>query len=173
MKLRSTSIEVAYDPRDMNQIYIPSNDGKSFDICFLLDTSEQYKGNTLDEIEFYQEYLEELKAEQFVEQKNNSINTDATIEDIIKKAKSEKKKQPKPTSKTEQVRNIKVNRQAEKALQREEEKFDLVDREAKMNQQPTQILEFPKIKEESPKKSSSGIMSKLKRKRDEQFGEDE
>ena len=42
-----------------------------------------------------------------------------------------------------------------------------------MNQQPTQILEFPKIKEESPKKSSSGIMSKLKRKRDEQFGEDE
>ena len=173
VKLRSTSIEVAYDPRDMNQIYIPSNDGKSFDICFLLDTSEQYKGNTLDEIEFYQEYLEELKAEQFVEQKNNSINTDATIEDIIKKAKSEKKKQPKPTSKTEQVRNIKVNRQAEKALQREEEKFDLVDREAKMNQQPTQILEFPKIKEESPKKSSSGIMSKLKRKRDEQFGEDE
>ena len=173
VKLRSTSIEVAYDPRDMNQIYIPSNDGKSFDICFLLDTSEQYKGNTLDEIEFYQEYLEELKAEQFVEQKNNSINTDATIEDIIKKAKSEKKKQPKPTSKKEQISNIKVNRQAEKALQREEEKFDLIESEIKLNQQPTQILEFSKIKEESPKKSSSGIMSKLKRKRDEEFGEDE
>lgn len=94
MKLRSTSIEVAYDPRDMNQIYIPSNDGKSFDICFLLDTSEQYKGNTLDEIEFYQEYLEELKAEQFVEQKNNSINTDATIEDIIKKLNQKRKSSP-------------------------------------------------------------------------------
>ena len=94
VKLRSTSIEVAYDPRDMNQIYIPSNDGKSFDICFLLDTSEQYKGNTLDEIEFYQEYLEELKAEQFVEQKNNSINTDATIEDIIKKLNQKRKSSP-------------------------------------------------------------------------------
>lgn len=173
VKLRSTSIEVAYDPRDMDQIYIASDDGRSFDICFLLDTSKQYKGNMLEEIEFYQEYLEELKAAQFVEQKNNSINTDAAIEEIIKKAKSEKKKQPKPTSKAEQIRNIKVNRQAEKALQREEEKFDLIDRETNVNQQPTQILEFPKPKEEPVKKPSSSLMSKLKRKRDEEFGEDE
>lgn len=173
VKLRSTSIEVAYDPRDMDQIYIPSNDGRSFDICFLLDTSKQYKGNMLEEIEFYQEYLEELKAAQFVEQKNKSINTDVAIEEIIKKAKSEKKKLPKPTSKSEQVSNIKVNRQAEKVLQRGEEKFDLVNRETKVNQQPTQILEFPKRKEEPVKKTSSSLMSKLKRKRDEEFGEDE
>jgi len=173
VKLRSTSIEVAYDPRDMDQIYIPSNDGRSFDICFLLDTSKQYKGNMLEEIEFYQEYLEELKAAQFVEQKNKSINTDVAIEEIIKKAKSEKKRLPKPTSKSEQVSNIKVNRQAEKVLQRGEEKFDLVNRETKVNQQPTQILEFPKRKEEPVKKTSSSLMSKLKRKRDEEFGEDE
>lgn len=172
VKLRSTSIEVAYDPRDMDQIYIPSNDGKNFDICFLLDISKQYKGNMLDEIEFYQEYLEELKAAQFAEQKNNSINTDVAIEEIIKKAKSEKKKQHNPTSKAEQVRNIKANRLAEKALQREEEKFDLVDRKSNMNQQPTQILEFPKAKEETVKNPSASLMSKLKRKRDEEFGED-
>lgn len=173
VKLRGSSIEVAYDPRDMDQIYIPSDDGRSFDVCFLLETSKQYKGNILEEIEFYQEYLEELKAAQFVEQKNNSINTDVAIEEIIKNAKAEKKKQPKLSSKAEQVRNIKVNRQAEKALQREEEKFDLVDRQVKENQQPAQVLAFPKVKEDPPKKTGSSLMSKLKRKRDEEFGEDE
>ena len=34
LKMKNQSIEIVYDPRSMNQIYIPHNGGKSFDICY-------------------------------------------------------------------------------------------------------------------------------------------
>lgn len=37
------SIEIVYDPRNMNNIYIPFDDGSSYDECYLVSTSIQYK----------------------------------------------------------------------------------------------------------------------------------
>ncbi|MGP7816534.1 Mu transposase C-terminal domain-containing protein [Niallia sp. 01092] len=61
LKMKNKSIEVVFDPREMNQIYIPHSDGRNFDICYLLDSSHQYKNNSLEEIEFYQQLLQEIK----------------------------------------------------------------------------------------------------------------
>ncbi|MFT9849998.1 Mu transposase C-terminal domain-containing protein [Aneurinibacillus sp. REN35] len=41
IKYKNTSIEILYDPRDMNHIYIPHTDGRGYDSCYLLPTSEQ------------------------------------------------------------------------------------------------------------------------------------
>ncbi|EON70942.1 Mu transposase C-terminal domain-containing protein [Lysinibacillus sphaericus] len=170
VKLKNKSIDIVYDPRAMEQIYISHTDGRNFDSCFLLDTSAQYKGDSLEEIEFYQQLLQEVKAEERNKQQENIINTDAEIEAIVKKAISEKKTVSTNKSKSERIRDIKVTRAAEKQLNREDEKFDLVD---KPEMPATQVVKFPMKTDEPPKKSSSRLMEKLKRKRDEEFGKDE
>ncbi|MBS4192854.1 transposase [Bacillus sp. FJAT-49705] len=169
-KLKNKSIDIVYDPRVMDQIYIPHTDGRSFDVCYLLDTSAQYKGDTLEEIEFYQQLLQEVKAEELNKQRENIINTDAAIEEIVKKAIKEKKAVPTNTTKVEKIRDIKVNRAVEKQLNREDEKFDLVD---KPEIPVAKVVEFPMKTEEPPKKSGSRLMNKLKKKRAEEFGKDE
>lgn len=172
LKMKNQSIEVVFDPRSMNQIYIPHSDGQNFDICYLLDTSEQYKGDSLEEIEFYQQLLQETKRQETNKQVESTVNTDAAIESIIKQATKQKKEAPfQPVSKSEKLKDIRVNRQAEKLVNREVEKFDLTE---KLKSQPAQVVEF--IKKETPlttQKSSSRLMDKLRKKRDEQFGKDD
>lgn len=173
LKMRNRSIEAVFDPREMSQIYIPHTDGRGFDTCYLLETSSQFKSNILEEIEFYQELIQEAKRQETDKQKENTLNVDATIESIIHQAKKEKKQTaPSNISKTEKVKNIKLNRQAEKMINREEEKFDLIEKTVrdtsqviKFNQKNTEVVE-------TSKKSTSRLMDKLRKKRDEEFGKD-
>lgn len=171
LKYRKKSIEILYDPRNMNHLYIPHADGCNFDTCYLLDTSEQFKGTFFEEIEFFQELREELKKAETINQIENTINVDAEIESIIEEAVTEKESTvPTNISKSEKVKDIRVNRQAEKIMNRNLEKFDLVD---KVNEQPAQVVEFtskPAKSEALPKKSNSRLMEKIKKKRDEEFG---
>ncbi|MEK4487661.1 Mu transposase C-terminal domain-containing protein [Psychrobacillus sp. FSL H8-0484] len=140
VKLKSSSIEVLYDPREMNQIYIPHADGRNFDSCYLLDTSLEYKSDTLEEIGFYRELLQEVKAEEQAKQRENTINADLAIEEIVKKAMKEKKQTVSQTlNKAEKLRDIRVNRKVEKALNREDEKFDLVN---KPNDLRADVIDF-------------------------------
>ncbi|QBJ66103.1 transposase [Bacillus anthracis] len=172
LKMKNQSIEVVFDPRSMGQIYIPYADGRSFDTCYLLDTSTQYKGDSLEEIEFYQQLLQETKAREANKQTENTINTDVAIESIIKQAVKQKKEADiQLTSKAEKLKDVRANRQAEKLMNREEEKFVLAE---KTKSEPAQVVEFQnKEMAASPThKSSSRLMEKLKRKRDEEFEKD-
>ncbi|OZI11271.1 transposase [Bacillaceae bacterium SAS-127] len=173
LKMKNPNIEVVFDPRSMDQIYIPHSDGQNFDICNLLDISEQYKGDSLEEIEFYQQLLQETKKQEANKQVESTVNTDAAIESIIKQAVKQKKEAPvQPVSKSEKLKDIRVNRQVEKLINRKEEKFDLAE---KAKSQPAQVVEFPKneVTPSPTQKSSSRLMDKLRKKRDEEFGKDE
>ncbi|GAA0313995.1 hypothetical protein GCM10008967_00630 [Bacillus carboniphilus] len=173
-KMRNHSIEIVFDPRDMSKIYIPHTDGRGFDTCYLLDTSSQYKGNTLEEIEYYHELIQEARHQEANKQKENTLNMDGAIESIIQKAKKEKKQTiVSNVSKAEKVKNISANRQAEKIMNREEEKFTLTE---KPIIDTCQVVEFTKKNSETveiPKKSTSRLMDKLRKKRDEEFGKDQ
>lgn len=172
LKMKNQSIEVVFDPRSMSQIYIPYADGRSFDTCQLLDTSTQYKGDSLEEIEFYQQLLQETKARETNKQIETTINTDVAIESIIKQAVKQKKEADiQLTSKAEKLQDVRANRQAEKLMNREEEKFVLAE---KAKSELAQVVEFQnKEMAASPtQKSSSRLMEKLKRKRDEEFEKD-
>lgn len=171
LKLKNTSIEVLYDPREMNQIYIPHSDGRDFDTCYLLDTSFEYKGDTLEEIEFYQNLLQEAKAEEQVRQRENTINADLAIEEIVKQAmKNKKQSEPQRINKSEKLRNIRENRQVEKVLNRESEKFDLSPDKVSESAEVIDFATKEKVDEAPPKKSPSRLIQKLKKKRDEEFG---
>jgi len=169
LKMKNQSIEIVYDPRSMNQIYIPHNGGKSFDICYLLDTSVQYKDNSLDEVEFYKQLLQEVKSNEKNQQLENTVNTDSAIELIIKEATNQKKNMLNLNqTKAEKLKNIKVNRQAEKLMNRQDEKFDL---DVGKKSGKAEVVSFNK--KETNHHSSSRLMTKLRKKRDEQLGKDD
>lgn len=162
-----------YDPRHLDKIYIPSDNGMDYETCILLEPSQQYKLDFLEDVVFQQQLRNELEEER-AKQIQLTINADTMMEQIIKAAEKKKKQaQHQPTSKKEKLAAIRDNKAIEKVANREEEKFDLASTVA---DQPTEIIDFTsrtKLEQQAERKSSSRLMEKLKRKRDEQFGKDE
>lgn len=173
-KLKNKSIDIVYDPRHLDKIYIPSDNGMDYETCILLEPSQQYKLDFLEDVVFQHQLRNELEEEERAKQIQLTINADTMMEQIIKAAEKKKKQaQHKPTSKKEKLEAIRDNKAAEKFANREEEKFDLAPTIA---EQPAEIIDFTsrtKLEQQPEEKPSSRLMDKLKRKRDEQFGKDE
>lgn len=173
LKLKNRSVEVVYDPRDVEKIYIPHDDGMGFETCILLEPSQQYKGDFLEEIVFQGQLRNELEEIERSNQIQLTVNSDVAIEKIIKKAEKNKKQSfNQPTSKKAKIASIRDNKDVEKQLNRENEKFDLSPAEVI---ETAEIIDFStkeKIEDSPLKKSSSRLMDKLKKKRDEEFGKE-
>jgi hypothetical protein len=173
LKLKNKSIEIVYDPRNVEKIYIPHDGGMDFEICSLLEPSYQYKHDFLEEIIFQQQLRNELEEIERSKQVQLTINTDVMLEDIINNAKKKKKQsQHQATSKKEKLASIRDNKAIEKELNRQVEQFDL---ESEQNDQKASVIDFAKkekVEEETTKKSSSRLMDKLRKKRDEEYGKD-
>lgn len=173
LKLKNRSLEIVYDPRHIEKIYIPYDNGTDFEICILLEPSQQYKGDFLEEIIFHQQLRNELEEMERTNQIQLTVNTDAALEEIIKKAAKNKKQSfNQPTNKKAKIAAIRENKDVEKQLNREAEKFDLSPNKVSETADVIDFVTKEKIDERSPKKSSSRLMEKLKKKRDEEFGKD-
>ncbi|EMY4799658.1 transposase [Bacillus pacificus] len=173
LKLKNRSLEIVYDPRHIEKIYIPHDNGMDFETCILLEPSQQYKGDFLEEIVFQQQLRNELEEMERTNQIQLTVNTDAALEEIIKKAvKNKKQSFNQPTSKKAKIAAIRDNKDVEKQLNRETEKFDLSPNKVSEVAEVIDFVTKEKIDETPPKKSSSRLMEKLKKKRDEEFGKD-
>ncbi|MGF0004693.1 Mu transposase C-terminal domain-containing protein [Bacillus altitudinis] len=172
-KLKNKSVSIVYDPRHLDRIYIPNDDGLDYETCILLEPSEQYKTDFLEDIVFHQQLRNELEEEERSKQVQLTINTDTMMEQIIKTAKEKKKNTLyKPTSKKQKLDAIRDNKENEKQINRQEEKFDL---SPSVKDEDAEIIDFAtrkKIEEQPVKKGTSRLMGKLKRKRDEELGKD-
>lgn len=132
-------IEISYDPRNMDYIYIREENGLSFDKCFLLEHQQRYKGKVVEEINYLLEYekLKEIKSKEKTLQSKVDLNSE--IEEIVKQAIEEtSQKQTDVISKRSRIKNIRQNRNAEKMIQREEEAFELDNR----NIENSEIIPF-------------------------------
>jgi len=119
-------IEVVYDPRNMNQIYIPYKDGKGYEICYLLEKNKQYKDCILEEIIFQEELKQELIEWERNKQNQLNIDLDKEIDNIVKKAKIQKENTAiRTTSKNKKLKGIRNNRRLEKEIRRKEEAFEI------------------------------------------------
>ncbi|QXE01941.1 Mu transposase C-terminal domain-containing protein [Terribacillus sp. DMT04] len=171
LKLKNRSVEVVYDPRNVEKIYIPHDDGMDFETCILLEPSQQYKEDFLEEIVFQQQLRNELEEIERRNQIQLTVNTDAAMEEIIKKAvRNKKQSYNQPTSKKAKIASIRDNKDVEKLLNRESEKFDLSPDKVSKSAEVIDFATKEKIDDNTPKKSPSRLMQKLKKKRDEEFG---
>jgi len=139
----SWNVDVAFDMRNMDYIYIKDNDGKTFEKCFLLEHQLRYKNKSFEEIEYLLEY------EKFEERKNIRTETQskvqliAEVEDIVNNAKNETIKEKNTDSNNQRIKNIRRNRKIENYLYRDKNAFELEKED--MNQ-VTEIIQFnPKI----------------------------
>ena len=84
---KSWLIPICYDPRDMSHIYLPGEDGRSYEVATLLDHHKKYSGKTMEEVQYYFSY--ELFKKQSFEHEELQQNVDLTcdIEHIVQKAK--------------------------------------------------------------------------------------
>ena len=143
----------------------------NFETCILLEPSQQYKGDFLEEIVFQQQLRNELEEIERTNQIEHTVNTDAAMEDIIKKAvKNKKQSFNPPTSKKAKIASIRDNKDVEKQLNRETEKFDLSAEEVSETGEVFDFDSREKIEDTPPNNSTSRLMEKLKKKRDEEFG---
>lgn len=163
INLKVRSVEIVYDPRNMNKIYIPYNNGAKFDECYLVDISIQYKDCLLEEVIFNQELEAELRERELGEQNQNSIDLEKEIEAIVKNAKKEKSKaMDYSTSSSKKLKHIRHNRTVEKEINRKLESFNL----SKGNEKTkiAQIIDINLEKEDS-KNGNDKLMGLIKKKR--------
>jgi len=124
----SWKINISYDPRNMNTIYIRETDG-TVNICWLAEWQEKYQGKCLYEIDFLHE------AEKLMQHKNapnktiSKIELSVVIDEVISEAQEMARQTVVPKSKSERTNNIRENRRNEKEINRQSEVFSLAAEE--------------------------------------------
>ncbi len=170
INLKVRSIEIVYDPRNIDKIYIPSENGLDYDECYLIDTSKQYKDCILEEIIFNQELASELKDKEIREQNQNNIDLENEIEKIVTEAQKAKEKElDYSQTANKKLKGIKRNRAVEKEVNRVAEAFEIggSSYDSKIE---SKLISFPnteEITEEKQNGAKSKLMDKLRKKRDE------
>lgn len=141
----SWKVTVSYDPRDVTNIYLIDNDGRSFETCQLLERSKKYKGKTLDEVVYLNQYEKIKEREAAHQQLQYDVDLINGIENIVKPAvKKVNKEQTKNLSKSERTGSIKKNRIEEKAQRRKQEVFNIENRK---DHEPGNVVPFDQTKD--------------------------
>ena len=87
LKSKVRTVKIVYDPRNINKIYIPYDNGLGYEECYLMETCNKYKNCISEEIIFNQESVDELKEKYLRERKPKNIDYKNEIEKIVKEAK--------------------------------------------------------------------------------------
>lgn len=134
-------VNIAYDPRNMDYIYLKGEDSKSFDKCTILEYQIAYKNKCIEEIEYLHEE-ERLKKSSIQQQElQGKVDLISQIENIVKDAETEHKKEfPSKESNTARLKGIRDKKAMEKAVNRENEAFEL---DKRVKEQPAEVLPLP------------------------------
>lgn len=124
LKREKEKLDIVYDPRKMNSIYIPINNGTDFIKCNLLDKDSKFKDLPLDEVIFLQELEKELINDYQNTQNQVDIDSIEAKEKIIEKAKKKTKLSVSGTDR-QRIKNIREYRAEEKETIRNAEGFNL------------------------------------------------
>ncbi|MFT8347314.1 Mu transposase C-terminal domain-containing protein [Clostridium saccharoperbutylacetonicum] len=157
-------INISYDPRNMNYIYIRSDDGRSFEVGHILDDYERYLDKTIYEVQYLMEYESLNKNKSKEKEIQEKVDLLSDIESIVKDAEHMTNTvQNKTDSKASRLRDIRKNRRNEKMLNREKEAFVLEDTDVHEGK----VIRPSKYKsnEELSEDTEIGLLEKLQKER--------
>lgn len=118
-------VDVSYDPRDMDRIYLHSTEAKiAFEECTLTDRSRADRHLSSWEIDQVDQRDKHRRADARTDAVLASANTDAANEEVIKAA-VERRGEPSQASAARRTSNIRGNRAEEKEANRTTETFRL------------------------------------------------
>ncbi len=123
-------LEVSYDPRKTDYIYIPAQDGRSFTQCILIDPGSKYKGHNFYDVGYLFEEEELQRQKSANRELPQTIDLNIAIEKIVDTAiEMTNAVQDNTLSKRKRTSEIRENRSTEKEERRQEESFDLSPKE--------------------------------------------
>ncbi|MGE7945979.1 Mu transposase C-terminal domain-containing protein [Lysinibacillus sp. NPDC093688] len=147
----SWKVDFSYDPRNMNDIYLHSNDGDLYIRCTLIEHQVRYKDKTIEEINQLLEYEKDGQKDFEHTQLENELNFYSNIESIVRQAdKKKEEKIDKTISKSERTKNIKDHKRNERNQMFEEMAFKLEDKKQDVNPNTLAINES-NAEEETPR----------------------
>ncbi|WP_052092331.1 Mu transposase C-terminal domain-containing protein [Paenibacillus sp. FSL H7-0357] len=142
-------IQISYDFRSTDVIYIQAKNRQGFERCELTGRSARYKGTTLEEARDYNEIAKinrELSGTRTQQSKTEySAKRNAIIDEATQKTNAELNRSDKSnTARTKEIRN---NRREEKEVNRETEKFDIGKKLS--SQDISKVIELPRKEEDT------------------------
>lgn len=119
-------VKIAYDPRNLNYIYIKDFDEKPFVKLTLIDYQSKYLNRCIEEVNYINN-LERIEKENIKNKVlHEKINLIEEIDSIVQEAtKSFNNENDLSLNKRSRLMGIRENREVEKAINREEEAFEL------------------------------------------------
>ncbi|MCX7745575.1 MAG: Mu transposase C-terminal domain-containing protein [Clostridia bacterium] len=138
---------IAYDPRNLDYVYVKAEDGKSF-IKFSIIDKRKYCDKTFDEIEYLLQY-EKLKLERNAGKiLQSKVDILSEIENIVEKAEKMTNEQlDGSVSNSTRIKNIREKRMIEKNAEKGENAFEL--EKGSKNEEPVKVIS---INEENSEK---------------------
>lgn len=132
---------IAYDPRNMDYIYIKTDNNRNFEKCYLLD-KRRYENKTIDEIEYLEAYenLNKRKSEGKLLQ--SKVDLVSEIESIVKEAEDMTNSTSNHVSNSSRIKNIRKHRSEEKELNRLEERFEIGKTDSEVSDKQGEVIEF-------------------------------
>ena len=121
-------LDISYDVRKPNFIYLRSSDGRDFDKCTLIDPEVRYSNHNLHEIEYLLAYEELQRQKNEGQELQDKVDLMAEIESIVSKASQMTEIEiaaDDKVSKRQKISGIRENRSSEKSKRREFEGFEL------------------------------------------------
>lgn len=125
---RSWKVEVSYDPRAIDTIYLQIKGSKEFEVCRLVERNRVFRGRDLYEVVDYsfREKQNADAAESLKQQSQADLNAQqqAIIKDAMEKTDAARKVSS-HQSKSKQVANIRGNRKKEQELEQSQQGWKL------------------------------------------------
>ncbi|AIF42186.1 Mu transposase C-terminal domain-containing protein [Virgibacillus sp. SK37] len=108
-------LDVSYDPQSVANIYIRI-DRQNYEVCSLIEQYEMYRNAKMEEVISLKESRKQQEAEYEEGSLNGAIQLAQDIESIVKQAKKEAKDQSLNGKVPKGIKNIRENREKERAI---------------------------------------------------------
>lgn len=165
---RLDKLDISYDARNPNFIYIRDPNGRGFEKCFLVESESRYLNKDLHEIEYLQE-IEKLESQKREgERQQASVDLAAHIEHIVSVAyEMTDRVQDETRSNARRVADIRTHRAREKSEIRSAQAFELAKPETPSSPSGTEHQREDKFTQKS---GHPNHLELLRKKRQERMG---
>lgn len=109
----SYKVTITYDPRDVSFIYLHDKDTHTFERCYLLEHQSRYKDKTIEDVQHLQESEQRIKQQNKMSGLKEKINLIEEVEEIVKEAEKQSKRDRTNVSKNQRLKGIKDNKKKE------------------------------------------------------------
>jgi hypothetical protein len=128
IKKKTSSIEICYDPRNMNKVYIPAKDGRAYAVCNMLEWQTKYIGKSLWDIKYEMKFQSIGHKKQLTQENQSNVDYLTGVEQIVALAKKRAEAAPENgKTNAQRIQDIPQNRKFDKEMNRQKEAFSLGD----------------------------------------------